>query len=106
MISMSKADLSRLIVDAVSATLQVHAPSLPAQPRPRIVDVDGLSEEFGWSKSTIYKMTSSNAIPYFKYEGKKGLNFDLDEVYASLKKDRAKTISEIESEAANRVALT
>ena len=57
LISMSKADLSRLIVEAVSATLKVQAPELAP------VGIEEAQRITGLSRSTIYKMTSSNQFP-------------------------------------------
>lgn len=50
------------------------------------------------SKSYIYKLTSAGAIPHYKPEGKT-IYFDRAELDSWLKRNRVKTVQEIEQEA-------
>ncbi len=57
----------------------------------------------GISKSYIYKLTSGGAIPHYKPEGKT-IYFDRLELDGWLKRNRIKTVEEIEQQAATHVA--
>ncbi len=56
----------------------------------------------GISKSYIYKLTSAGSIPHYKPEGKT-IYFDRVELNAWLKRNRVKTVQEIEQEATTYV---
>ena len=56
----------------------------------------------GISKSYLYKLTSAGAIPHYKPEGKT-IYFDRIELDGYLKRNRVKTIEEIEQEATSYV---
>ena len=97
LISISKADLSRLIVDAVSATLKVQAPSLAP------MNVEEAANFLHLTPSTLYKKTSEGTIPHRKL-GKK-LLFDRGELAAWVAQHSIKTSQQIEGEVATRVAI-
>lgn len=59
----------------------------------------------GISKSYLYKLTSSGSIPHYKPEGKM-VYFDRDELNAWLKRNRVKTVDEIEQQATDYVRST
>ena len=52
----------------------------------------------GISKSYLYKLTSAGSIPHYKPEGKT-IYFDREELDGHLKRNRVKTVQEIEQEA-------
>jgi len=54
----------------------------------------------GLSKSHIYKMTSTNSIPFYRNDGGKLLFFDKNEIENWCLKHRNKTTDELEIEAA------
>lgn len=64
--------------------------------------LDEASTYSGISKSYIYKLTSAGAIPHYKPEGKT-IYFDRRELDGWLKRNRVKTVQEIEQDAINRV---
>lgn len=58
----------------------------------------------GFSKSHLYKLTSTGRIPHFKPQGKM-IFFNKEELDAWLLQNPVKTTDEIETEAANYVTL-
>ncbi len=94
---MSKADLSRLIVDAVAATLKVQAPELAP------VGVEEAERITGLSRSYLYKLTSSNRIPFYKFG--KHVKFDRAELIRFMKANPVKTATDVATEAANRTVV-
>lgn len=58
----------------------------------------------GLSKSYLYKMTSKNIIPYYKPQGKK-IYIDRLELETWLKRNRIKSIEEIECEVSTNLNL-
>lgn len=57
----------------------------------------------GMTLSTIYKLTSTQAIPHYKPRGKM-LYFDRSELESWLLQRRVKTVDEIQTEAENHTA--
>ncbi len=95
---MSKADLSRLIVDAVTATLKVQAPELAP------VGIEEAQRITGLSRSSLYKMTSANQIPHYKFG--KHVKFDRGELIKFMKAQPIKTADTIATNAATRTILS
>lgn len=58
-----------------------------------VLNLNELSEYTGYSKSYIYKLTSRNAIPYFKPSGK-AIFFDRIEIDTWLLKNKHKQVNE------------
>ena len=58
-----------------------------------VLNLNELSEYTGYSKSYIYKLTSRNAIPYFKPSGK-AIFFDRVEIDTWLLKNKHKQVNE------------
>ena len=97
LISMTRADLSRLIVEAVSETLRVQAPDLSP------MNLEEAATFVDRSPSTLYKMTSEGRIPHRKV-GKK-LYFDRAELTKWISEHRVRTAEELESEAVTRLTI-
>jgi excisionase family DNA binding protein len=57
----------------------------------------------GLSKSHLYKLVCAKKIPYYKSQGGKLTYFDKNEVTAWQLQHRVKTVSELETEAANYI---
>jgi excisionase family DNA binding protein len=57
----------------------------------------------GLSKSHLYKLVCTKKIPYYKSQGGKLTYFDKDEVNTWMLQLRVKTVSELETEAANYI---
>ena len=57
----------------------------------------------GLSKSHLYKLTCTNNIPFYRNDGGKLLFFDKIEIENWCLKHRVKTVSELETEAANYI---
>ncbi len=68
----------------------------------KVLTLDEVSVYTGLSKSHLYKLTSTNKIPFYKPQGKY-IYFQKDELDSWLLSNRNKTIDEIEIEAANYV---
>jgi excisionase family DNA binding protein len=66
-----------------------------------VLNIDEVSNLTGLSKSTIYKLTSTNQIPHYKQS--KHLFFDRVETEGWLKSHRIKTAEEIDREASTYV---
>jgi prophage regulatory protein len=58
-----------------------------------VLNINELSDYTGYSKSYIYKLTSRNAIPYFKPSGK-AVFFDRIEIDTWLLKNKHKQVKE------------
>ncbi|MEM8967729.1 MAG: helix-turn-helix domain-containing protein [Bacteroidota bacterium] len=96
LMTISKTDLQRLIIDSVTACLNVSAPSLAP------LGVEEAASYLKVSPSTIYKKIDD--IPHRKV-GKR-LYFTEEGLNQYLNIGKVKTRQEIESEAATHVALT
>lgn len=70
----------------------------------KAITIEELSEKYGLSKSTIYKLTSTGRIPFYKPTGKK-IYFDSNEIEKWLLSNRNKTIEEINADADTYVTL-
>lgn len=68
-----------------------------------VLNIDEVSQYTGLSKSTLYKLTSSNKIPHYKKA--KHLFFDRKEIQMWLKSNRIKTSDELDHEASTYVTL-
>ncbi|MDX2306302.1 MAG: helix-turn-helix domain-containing protein [Microscillaceae bacterium] len=64
----------------------------------RILNIDDLAILTGWSKSHIYKLTSTNRIPHYK-PGGKTIYFDREEVEEFILSHRVNTVEEIKAKA-------
>lgn len=64
--------------------------------------LDEASTYSGISKSYLYKLTSGGGIPHYKPEGKT-IYFDRPELDSWLKRNRVKTVQEIEQDTTNHV---
>ena len=69
-----------------------------------VLNFDEVSEFTGLSKSHLYKLTSTRRIPHYKPNGKY-IFFDRVEIENWLKRNRQKTIDEIDAEASTYVTL-
>ena len=69
-----------------------------------VLNINELSHYTGYSKSYIYKLTSRNAIPYFKPSGK-SVFFDRVEIDTWLLRNRSKTNEEILNEVTTKQTL-
>ncbi|RLD40463.1 MAG: DNA-binding protein [Bacteroidetes bacterium] len=69
-----------------------------------VLNFDELSEFTGLSKSHLYKLTSTGRIPHYKPNGKY-IFADRIEIEFWLKRNRVKTIDEIDAEASTYVTL-
>lgn len=67
-----------------------------------ILTFDEAAVYIGISKSYLYKLTAGCKVPHYKPEGKT-LYFDRLELEAWLRRNRVKTVDEIEREAAAKV---
>ena len=70
----------------------------------KVLTTDEVVAYTGLSKSHLYKLTSSNEIPFYKPNGKTNF-FKREEIEEWLLQNRAKTKSEIDVEASNYVTL-
>lgn len=68
----------------------------------KVLNMEEASKYLGLSVSHLYKLTSSDSIPYYKPNGKK-LYFNRQELDAWLLRNRSTTKEEIEMEAANYI---
>ncbi len=73
------------------------------RPSKDMFTVDEACSFMGVSKSTLYKMSSSNAIPLYKPTGGR-IYFKRDDIISYLQQNRIKSQKEIEQEALNYVA--
>ena len=69
----------------------------------RVLTLSDVSELTGLSKSTLYKLTCTNGIPFYRNDGGKLLFFDKNEIENWCLKHRIKTADELETEAANYI---
>ena len=69
-----------------------------------VMTVDDVCEFLGFKKSYIYKLTHERKIPFYKPEGKM-IFFKRSEMTVWVLRNRHKTVSELESDAATYVAL-
>jgi len=69
-----------------------------------VMTVDDVCEFLGFKKSYIYKLTHEGKIPFYKPEGKM-IFFKRSEMTVWVFRNRHKTLSELESDAATFVAL-
>lgn len=68
----------------------------------KVLNMEEASKYLGLSVSHLYKLTSSDSIPYYKPNGKK-LYFNRQELDVWLLRNRSTTKEEIEMEAANYI---
>lgn len=68
-------DLQTIIENAVSKAIGEHKQAGQTQSEFDIVDINGASRITGYSKNSIYKMTSRNEIPFIKRPGGRKLFF-------------------------------
>ena len=68
-----------------------------------VLNIGEVSKLTGLSKSTLYKLTSTGGIPYYKKA--KHCFFDRSEIDSWLKSNRLKYMEEIEKEASTFVTL-
>ncbi len=67
-----------------------------------VLQLDDAASYIGFSKSYLYKLTSSNAIPHYKPQGKQ-IYFDKNELDQWLLRNRVKTVDEVEKEATDHL---
>lgn len=82
LLSIPKRDLETLIIDCVTAVMELHQPAAPSTPESTVFDIDAFCEYSGLSKDTVYRKTGKGQIPHSK-RGKR-LYFDKSEVDAWL----------------------
>ena len=71
---------------------------------PEVMNIDQVAALLNYSKSYLYKLTSSRVIPYHK-KGGKTMHFLRSEIIEWIKTGRIKTHEEIDIEAATYVTL-
>ena len=89
-------------LDAIENLVSVHKSSEQQIIGKEILSVNELSDYLSISKSTIYKLTSSQEIPHYKPSGKL-LYFKKSEIVEWVSNSRIKTMDEIEIEAENHL---
>lgn len=67
-----------------------------------VLQLEDAASYIGFSKSYLYKLTSSNTIPHYKPQGKQ-IYFDKNELDQWLLRNRVKTVEEVEKEAADHL---
>lgn len=70
----------------------------------KVMNLDEVADYTGYSKSFIYKLTSTGGIPCYKPQGKQ-IFFEKEEIDNWLLQNRKATNDEIQSQAATYVAL-
>lgn len=58
--------------------------------------LEELSNYLGYSKSYIYKLTSTNSLPYYKFNGK--VMFGRDEIFERIKSGLVKSNEQLKQE--------
>ena len=99
-------EFQNLIAETVTKCLTNHKeePILVQATDPEVLNIDQVADLLNYSKSYLYKLTSSRAIPYYK-KGGKTIHFLRSEIIEWIKTGRIKTHEEIEIEAATYVTL-
>lgn len=98
--------LKKLISDQLKECLTESLIDITAKlaEDPEVLNIDQAAALLNYSKSYMYKLTSSRAIPYYK-KGGKTMHFLRSEIIEWIKTGRIKTNEELEIEAATYVTL-
>ena len=82
LLSIPKRELETLIIDCVTAVMELHPTAGPAAPENTVFDIDAFCEYTGLSKQTVYRKTGKGEVPHSR-RGKR-LYFEKSEVDAWL----------------------
>ena len=71
----------------------------------KLLSIDEASEFLSLAKPTLYRLTSTRAIPFLKPAGSKKLYFKLADLEAWANAGRKKTVSEISADASKSLKI-
>ncbi len=100
------------VLNARLTNIETLLAELAADQQPRnnpkankLLSIDEAAEFLSLAKPTLYRLTSTRAIPFLKPAGSKKLYFKLADLEAWANDGRKKTVSEISADASKSVKI-